>query len=76
MSMSGISAADGALSGGSVPVLSGVCCVLSDVPTRAAQAHLQSAARRDHARGEDCGAEADGRACERVVQPAVGQRGE
>lgn len=38
----GISAATtGALSGGSVPVLSGVCCVLSDVPTRAAQAHLQ-----------------------------------
>ena len=76
MCMSGISAADGALWGGRVPVLSGVCCVLSDVPARAAQAHLQSAARRDHACGEDRGTEADGRARERVVQPAVGQRGE
>lgn len=47
----------------------------ADVQTWAAQAHLQSAAGWDHAGGQERGAEADGRAGERVVQPALGLRG-
>lgn len=34
--------------------------LLADVPTGAAQAHLQSAAGRDHAGGQERGAETDG----------------